>query len=134
MEAPGSEYGPFMQAVYLRPYLHELLRTANIDYEVAIFTAGYDWYANPIIDNIDPSGNLIQHRFFRQHAQTVTFMGQEMLYKDLDIFDGIDLSRILIVDNQVFSFATNLKNGVPIASFYGGKKDSELIKVIKYVR
>ena len=61
-------------------------------------------------------------------------MGQESLYKDLDVFEGIDLSRTLIVDNQVFSFATNLKNGVPIASFYGDKKDRELIKVMKYVR
>ena len=46
---------------------------------------------------------------------------------------GIDLSKVLIVDNQVFSFATHLSNGIPIASFYGGKKDRELIKVMKYV-
>ena len=30
-----------------------------MDYEVAVFTAGFDWYANPIIDKIDPSGTLI---------------------------------------------------------------------------
>ena len=59
MESPASEYGPFFQGVYLRPYLHECLRAANMDYEVAIFTAGFDWYANPIIDKIDPSGTLI---------------------------------------------------------------------------
>ena len=46
---------------------------------------------------------------------------------------GIDLRRTLIVDNQVFSFATQLSNGIPIANYYGGKKDSELIKVMKYV-
>jgi CTD small phosphatase-like protein 2 len=56
------------------------------------------------------------------------------LYKDLSIFDGIDLSRTLIVDNQVFSFATHLSNGIPIAGFYGSKKDCELIKIMKYVR
>lgn len=49
------------------------------------------------------------------------------------MFEGIDLSRTLIVDNLVFSFATHLSNGVPIASFYGCKKDSELIKLMKYV-
>jgi hypothetical protein len=26
---------------------------------VAVFTAGYDWYANPIIDKLDPEGKLI---------------------------------------------------------------------------
>lgn len=37
------------------------------------------------------------------------------------------------MDNQVFSFAAQLSNGIPITSFYGGKKDCELIKVLKYV-
>ena len=65
MESPSSDYGSFMQGVFVRPFLHECLWAANMDYEVAVFTAGYDWYANPIIDKIDPSGTLIQHRFFR---------------------------------------------------------------------
>lgn len=59
MESPSSDYGSFVQGVYLRPYLHECLQAANEDYEVAVFTAGYDWYANSIIDKIDPSGKLI---------------------------------------------------------------------------
>ena len=133
MESPSSEYGPFQQGVFLRPYLHECLRAANMDYEVAIFTAGYDWYANPIIDKIDPSGTLIQHRFFRQDTQNITFKGQESLYKDLSVLEGIDLNRTLIVDNQVFSFATHLSNGIPITDFYGDKKDCELIKFMKYI-
>ena len=133
MESPTSDYGMFDQGIFVRPYLHECLRAANTDYEVAVFTAGYDWYANPIIDKIDPSGTLIQHRFFRQHAQTITHKGQESLYKDLSVLKGIDLSRTLIIDNHVFSFATNLSNGIPIASYYGSKKDCELIKVMKYV-
>ena len=133
MESPSSDYGKFQQGIYLRPYLQECLRAANIDYEVAIFTAGYDWYANPIIDEIDPTGTLIQHRFFRQHAQTINHKGQESLYKDLDVFEGINLTRTLIIDNQVFCFAKHLSNGVPIAGFYGDKKDCELVKVMKYV-
>ena len=59
MESPTSDYGMFDQGIFVRPYLHECLRAANTDYEVAVFTAGYDWYANPIIDKIDPSGTLI---------------------------------------------------------------------------
>ena len=68
MEAPNSEFGSFLQDIFIRPFLLECLRAANMDYEVSIFTAGFDWYANPIIDKIDPSGTLIQHRFFRQHT------------------------------------------------------------------
>lgn len=134
MASPQSTFGEFDQDVFVRPYLLEFLRAANTDYEVAVFTAGYDWYANPILDKIDPSGTLIQHRFFRQHCQTVTYQGQEWHYKDLGSFHGIDLTKTLIVDNQVFSFARQLSNGVPIAGFFGGKKDCELVKVMKYVR
>ena len=59
MESKTSDYGPFKQGVFVRPYAYECLRAANTDYEVAVFTAGYDWYANPIIDKLDPGRNLI---------------------------------------------------------------------------
>lgn len=43
----------------IRPFAIECLKMANKYYEVAIFTAGYDWYANPIIDYLDPSKELV---------------------------------------------------------------------------
>lgn len=50
---------------YVRPFVQECLRAVNSEYEVAIFTVGTDWYADPIIEMLDPDGTLIQHRFFR---------------------------------------------------------------------
>ena len=41
---------------------------------------------------------------------------------------------MLIVDNQVFSFATHLANGIPCVDFLGQKGDQELIKVMKYIQ
>jgi len=61
----------FLNEFFIRPNLKTCLQLVNSKYEVAIFTAGYDWYANPIIDKIDPEGKLIQHRFFRQHTSSV---------------------------------------------------------------
>ena len=67
IEAPMS--GEVVKTGFtIRPYALECLKEANQFYEVAIFTAGYDWYADPIIDYLDPTGQLIQHRFYRQHA------------------------------------------------------------------
>lgn len=43
----------------VRPFALECLKVANKHYEVAVFTAGFDWYANPIIDYLDPTGSLI---------------------------------------------------------------------------
>lgn len=57
-----------------------------------------------------------------------------MCVKDLNIFKGdIDLDRIMIIDNNIYSFAFNLENGVPICNFLGDKKDTELIKVINHL-
>lgn len=105
----------------------------NAKYEVAVFTAGYDWYANPIIDEIDPEGKLIQHRYFRQHAQAVTHLNQTLFIKDLTLFGGLDLKKVLFVDNFILSFAANLKNGIPVVDFLGNKQDCELLKVANYV-
>jgi hypothetical protein len=44
---------------YVRPFTKELLQMANKHFEVAVFTAGYKWYADKIIDFIDPTGELI---------------------------------------------------------------------------
>ena len=60
-------------------------------------------------------------------------MGREFIIKDLAVFRGIDLENVLIVDNQVFSFASHLSNGIPVVDFLGQKGDQELIKVMKYV-
>jgi TFIIF-interacting CTD phosphatase-like protein len=50
---------------FTRPFLTECLQAVNTKYEVAIFTIATDWYADPIIDKLDPDGTLIQHRFYR---------------------------------------------------------------------
>ena len=68
----------------VRPYALECLRQANQWYEVAIFTGGQDWYANPIIDYIDPDHTLVQHRYFRDHC--VYMEDQGIFVKDLRIF------------------------------------------------
>lgn len=58
-----------------------------------------------------------------------------MIYvKDLRIFRGIDLKDVIIVDNYVYSFAFHLENGIPIIPFFGDKDDSEMVKVIRYIR
>jgi hypothetical protein len=46
---------------------------------------------------------------------------------------GLELNQMLIVDNQMFSYASNLQNGVPILDFQGQKKDTELKKLTYYL-
>lgn len=60
-------------------------------------------------------------------------MDQTLFVKDLSIFAGeVDLKKVLFVDNHIFSFAANLRNGIPVVDFLGDKNDCELIKVANY--
>lgn len=56
------------RGVYIRPYAIECLKELNKVFEVAIFTAGLEEYAQPIIDLLDSEGVLVQHRYFKHHT------------------------------------------------------------------
>mmetsp|Transcript_39254 Transcript_39254/g.59890 ORF Transcript_39254/g.59890 Transcript_39254/m.59890 type:complete len:101 (+) Transcript_39254:407-709(+) len=43
----------------VRPFTVKLLEAVNKHYEVAVFTASHKWYADVILDYIDPKGSLI---------------------------------------------------------------------------
>ena len=49
----------------IRPYTKEVLEFVNKHFEVAVFTASHPGYADNVINHIDPTGELIQHRFYR---------------------------------------------------------------------
>ena len=40
----------------VRPYTKQLLESVNKIYEVAVFTASHKWYADVILDYMDPKG------------------------------------------------------------------------------
>ena len=53
--------------------------------------------------------------------------------KDLRIFEGLELKNVLIIDNQVYSFAFHLENGIPIVPYMGETDDTELLRIIRYI-
>ena len=58
-----------------------------------------------------------------------------MYIKDLSILLGNrQLSDIIIVDNKVESYSSNLENGIPIISYYGQEGDMMLKKLAIYLK
>ena len=79
-------------------------------------------YADACIKLFDPEGIYFHHRLYRQHCLQVK---PNVYVKDLSRL-GRDLSKTVIIDNSIHAFGYNLSNGIPIASYYGQKMDSEL--------
>lgn len=117
-------------SVKMRPYLDNCLENLEKSYEIAVFTAGEQSYADAVLDYLDEHRQIIKHRFYRQHCIQVE---QGMYVKDLRIFKDRNLKDIVIVDNSIISFAFNMDNGVPISGFFRQKNDEELLYMISYL-
>ena len=94
-------------------------------YEVVIFTAAHEEYANRILDKLDANHVYIAHRLYRQH--TIGMRGVSI--KDLSLL-GRSLSTTLIIDNLKENFKRQPDNGIEIGTWVGDPKDTQL-KVIE---
>ena len=114
--------------INVRPYAIECLQAANEFFQVVVFTASHQSYADVVLDYLDPGRELIQARLYREHCiqpEPHWFLDQSegaqnlaLYIKDLRIIANRDLEDMVIVDNAVYSFGFQLDNGVPIIPFY----------------
>ena len=116
--------------INIRPYALECLREMNKFFEVFVFTASHQCYANVVLDYLDPSGELIHQRFFRDNC--INMNG--IYIKDLRIFGNRKLSDVVIVDNAAYSFAYQIDNGIPIISWHENRDDKELLNLMDYLQ
>jgi len=119
-----------LASLHIRPYVQECLQAANQDYEVIVFTASHQCYADVVLDYLDPDGSLVHHRLYRENCILV----QGLYVKDLRILRNRDLERVVIVDNAVYSFGYQLDNGIPIISWVEDRQDRELLNLVDYMK
>jgi Dullard-like phosphatase family protein len=110
-----------MGSYEIRPGMYEFIQRMHRNgYEIVIFTAATQDYADWVIDQIDPE-RLIHHRLYRQHA----LPWGPIFVKDLSRI-GRDLDRTLIIDNVQENFMLQPHNGIFILSWYDDPKDTAL--------
>ena len=117
-----------------RPFLSEFLTNINEFYELIVFTAATQDYADPIINAIEKKGTKFDYRLYRIHTRILN----NDFVKDLSRL-GRDMSKIIIVDNMESNYKLQPDNGITIRPFWG--KDTNdmalydllqiLIKIVK---
>jgi len=92
-------------------------------YEIVIFTAALQEYADQVIDQIDV-GNNIRYRLYRQH----TSQNGPFLVKDLSLL-GRDINKTIIIDNISDNFILQPDNGIFISTWYDDMRDRFLDEI-----
>ncbi|GAA0140929.1 protein phosphatase [Lithospermum erythrorhizon] len=112
--------------VFERPGLGQFLKELSEFADLVLFTAGLEGYARPLVDRIDVE-NRFRLRLYR--PSTISTEYREHV-KDLSCISE-DLCRIVIVDNNPFSFLLQPLNGIPCIPFSAGQPhDEQLLDVI----
>ena len=95
-----------------------------------VFTASHQCYADPILNHLDPSHELIDFRLYRNHC----LVHAGMYIKDLRVLKHRKLKDIVIIDNLAHNYACQLNNGIPIVSWYDDRNDKELLNLMHYLK
>lgn len=104
-----------------RPGLDAFLKEAAKSFDLYVFTAGLRVYGEPILDALDPKRTIFKGRFYREDC-----VWRDGFYlKDLRVVRE-DLSRVVLVDNNLLSFVLQPRNGIPVPNFIDDANDRAL--------
>ena len=113
--------------INIRPNWKETMDFIKEKYQIVIYTASHQSYADAVLNYMDPKKKYTKYRLYRNNCVQANVNGKKFYIKDLSIFDKYyNLKDIVIVDNSVLSFAYHLNNGIPIVPYYDSEEDSEL--------
>ena len=90
---------PILYYVHKRPHCDDFLRKVYKWYNLIVFTASVQEYADPVIDWLEQERKYFSARYYRQHC---TFRNGAYI-KDLSSVEP-DLSKIMILDNSPLSY------------------------------
>ena len=90
---------PILYYVHKRPHCDDFLRKVCKWYNLVLFTASVQEYADPVIDWLEQERKYFSARYYRQHC---TFRNGAYI-KDLSSVEP-DLSKVMILDNSPLSY------------------------------
>jgi len=111
-----------------RPGVDEFLVEMAKHYEIVVYTASLNKYADPLLDLLD-TNRVIRARLFRESC--VFYEGSYV--KDLSLLNR-DLSQSIIVDNSPSSYIFHPENAIDCTSFIDDPSDRELDQIGAFLK
>jgi carboxy-terminal domain RNA polymerase II polypeptide A small phosphatase len=129
LNPPVKQIEDVVHFVYVakRPGVDEFLIEMAKHYELVIYTASLNKYADPLLDLLDPQ-RVIRARLFRESC--VYYEGNYV--KDMSLIDR-DLSQSIIVDNSPSSYIFHPENAIDCSSFIDDPADRELDQIAAFL-
>ncbi|OLN86360.1 Nuclear envelope morphology protein 1 [Colletotrichum chlorophyti] len=116
---------PILYWVNKRPHCDDFLRRVCKWYNLVVFTASVQEYADPVIDWLEAERKFFSARYYRQHC---TFR-QGAFIKDLSSVEP-DLSKVMILDNSPLSYLFHQDNAIPIQGWINDPTDNDLLHLV----
>ncbi|KAL8727401.1 MAG: hypothetical protein Q9166_006073 [cf. Caloplaca sp. 2 TL-2023] len=116
---------PILYYVHKRPHCDDFLRKVCKWYDLVVFTASVQEYADPVIDWLEQERKYFSRRYYRQHC---TFRNGAYI-KDLSSVEP-DLSKVMIIDNSPLSYIFHEDNAIPIEGWINDPTDNDLLHLI----
>jgi len=114
--------------VIKRPHVDLFLKKVAEWFDLIIFTASMQQYADPLIDQLDTS-KLVKGRLFRESC----LAKEGNFVKDLSLI-GQDLATTIIVDNSPIAYSHNKENALPIENWMGDNpQDDALLNLLPFL-
>ena len=111
--------------IILRPRLFEFLdKLLELKCELIIFTSSVKQRTDEVINIIEKNKRYFNGRLYREHC---TLMGAAYV-KDISKL-GRNLSKTIIIDNDLGCFYLQQENGILIKSFEGKEDDNKLLNL-----
>ncbi|KAI1484992.1 NLI interacting factor-like phosphatase-domain-containing protein [Biscogniauxia mediterranea] len=123
-QALGPQH-PILYYVHKRPHCDEFLRKVCKWFNLIVFTASVQEYADPVIDWLESERKFFSGRYYRQHC---TFRHGAFI-KDLSSIEP-DLSKVMILDNSPLSYMFHQDNAIPIQGWINDPTDNDLLHLV----
>ena len=107
-----------------RPFVELFLAKMHQLFDLVVFTASNQDYADKVVELLDPHNQYFKLRLYRQDC----IRANNKLVKDLSCFDT---DQVYLLDNYIYSFAWDLGKGIPIYPFFSNPYDEELLTLIE---